>query len=105
MATAAPEQTLPLEEEIHPGELPAWSSADIPAPPPFTLKNALKLIGPAAIALGMSIGSGEWLLGPAVTAKYGAALLWVATASILLQTILNQEMIRYTIATGEPIFT
>jgi hypothetical protein len=99
--------TEPLKESSQPdpGQLPAWGQADLPAPPPFSLKNALALVGPGAIALGVSIGSGEWLLGPAVTAKYGAALLWVASASILLQVILNQEMLRYTVATGEPIFT
>src|SRR3712207_5717959 len=91
--------------ETDPGCLPAWGEAEMPAPPPFSVGSALRLIGPGAIALGMAIGSGEWLLGPAVTAKYGAALLWVATVSILLQMILNQEIIRYTIATGEPIFT
>jgi Mn2+/Fe2+ NRAMP family transporter len=90
---------------LNPGHLPEWGRAEIPAPPPFSLKNAWKLVGPATIAVGVSIGSGEWLLGPAVTVKYGAALLWVATVSILTQTILNQEMIRYTLATGEPIFT
>jgi hypothetical protein len=93
------------EPKPDPGSLPAWTSSDLPAPPPFGLAAALRLIGPGAIALGVSIGSGEWLLGPSVTAKYGAALLWVATVSILLQVILNQEMVRYTIATGEPIFT
>jgi hypothetical protein len=95
-----PEETMP-----HPGCLPAWGMAEMPAPPPFRPKTAMKVIGAGAIALGMSIGSGEWLLGPAVTAKYGAALLWVATVSIVLQAILNQEMVRYTLATGEPIFT
>jgi hypothetical protein len=88
-----------------PGCLPAWGEAEIPAPPRFNARNAIRLIGPAAIALGTAIGSGEWLLGPAVTAKYGAALLWIASLSIILQVILNQEMMRYTIATGEPIFT
>jgi hypothetical protein len=101
MSTERTPETTPVD----PGQLPAWGQAELPAPPPFTIRNALKLIGPGAIALGVSIGSGEWLLGPAVTAKYGAALLWVASASILLQMILNQEMIRYTVATGEPIFT
>ncbi|MBW3625529.1 MAG: Nramp family divalent metal transporter, partial [Armatimonadetes bacterium] len=91
--------------DIDPGCLPSWGAAELPAPPPYNVRNALRLIGPGAIALGMAIGSGEWLLGPAVTAKYGAALLWVATVSILLQMVLNQEVIRYTIATGEPIFT
>lgn len=94
-----------MEVKIDPGQLPAWGQAEIPAPLPFSLKNAWKLTGAATIALGAAIGSGEWLLGPAVTSKYGAALLWVATVSILTQTILNQEMIRYTLATGEPILT
>src|ERR1043166_8014623 len=101
MSTGPAPEDLPVD----PGQLPPWGQIELPAPPPFTLRNALKLIGPGAIALGVSIGSGEGLLGPAVTAKYGAALLWVASASILLQMILNQEMIRYTVATGEPIFT
>lgn len=94
-----------LPEGLDPGCLPPWGVRDLPAPPPFNIRNALRLIGPGAIALGISIGSGEWLLGPAVTAKYGAALLWIATVSILLQILINQELVRYTIATGEPIFT
>lgn len=85
--------------------LPAWEKADLPAPPPFSLRNAIIVIGPGAILLGTSIGSGEWLIGPALTAKYGAALLWVATASIMLQVIMNMEFARYTLYTGEPIFT
>jgi Mn2+/Fe2+ NRAMP family transporter len=111
-AEEAPQKSSPTSSTKHEapstnpgGCLPEWPTAELPAPPPFRVRNALRLIGPGAIALGVSIGSGEWLLGPAVTAKYGAALLWVATVSILLQVILNQEMLRYTLATGEPIFT
>jgi hypothetical protein len=85
--------------------LPAWEQADLPAPPPFSLRSAVLIIGPGAILLGTSIGSGEWLIGPAVTARYGGALLWVATASIILQVIMNMEFVRYTMYTGEPIFT
>ncbi len=87
------------------GELPAWETADLPAPPPFNWHNIITIIGPGAILLGTSIGSGEWLLGPAVTAQYGGALLWLATASIILQVIMNTEFIRYTMYTGEPIYT
>ncbi|MCS6925882.1 MAG: Nramp family divalent metal transporter [Candidatus Binatia bacterium] len=67
--------------------------------------SILGVIGPGAIILGTSIGSGEWLLGPAAFVKYGMSLLWVASIAIFLQTVLNTEVIRYTLYTGEPIFT
>ena len=63
------------------------------------------MIGPAAVLLAVSVGAGEWLLGPAAAARYGATILWITTASVVLQTLLNTEMARYTLATGEPIFT
>lgn len=55
--------------------------------------------------LGLSIGSGEFLLGPAVFVKHGLSLLWVTIVAVFLQTIFNLELMRYTIATGEPVFT
>ncbi len=85
--------------------LPAWEKADLPAPPRFSVGSAIAIIGPGAILLGTSIGSGEWLIGPAVTARYGGALLWVASTSIILQVVMNMEFARYTMYTGEPIFT
>lgn len=97
--------TLPLGAPMGAGELPAWETADLPSPPPFNLRNAIAVIGPGAILLGTSIGSGEWLLGPAVTAQYSGSLLWLATASIILQVVMNTEFIRYTMYTGEPIYT
>ncbi|PYN30069.1 MAG: hypothetical protein DME01_28575 [Candidatus Rokuibacteriota bacterium] len=95
----------PIGKVIEAGSLPAWGVGDLPAPPPYTLKNALRVTGAGAIVLGISIGSGEWLIGPAVTAQFTAALLWVATASILLQWIFNEEACRYTLYTGEPIMS
>ena len=52
---------------------------------------------PSAAASGCS--------GPLVTARYGGALLWLATLSILFQVVYNMEISRYTLYTGEPIFT
>ena len=63
------------------------------------------MIGPAAILLGTSIGSGEWLIGPAATVRYGTGLLGIVTVAVLLQTIFNTEVMRYTVSTGEPILT
>ena len=55
------------------------------------------------VLAGTSIGSGEWLFGPAVTAQYGASLLWLALLSILLQGFCNLVMMRYAVYSGEPI--
>jgi hypothetical protein len=85
------------------GLLPPWGVSELPPPPPFTFSNVLRTVGPGIIGLGIAIGSGEWLLGPSVVARYGPALLWVTTVSVLLQVFLNIEMARYTMYTGEPI--
>ena len=65
------------------GALPDWGRADLPAPAPFTLRNILKSVGPGVIGLGLAIGSGEWLLGPAVVVNYGVVLLWIAMSLLL----------------------
>src|SRR5678816_599275 len=75
-----------------------------PAPRPRGL-GWFSAIGPGVIALGVSIGSGEFLLGPAAFVKYGLSLLWIVGVAALLQTLLNVEVMRYTLATGEPVFT
>jgi hypothetical protein len=83
--------------------LPAWTSGDLPPSPPGGWKVWVGLIGPGVVLAGTSIGSGEWLFGPAVTAQYGAALLWLALLSILLQAFCNLVMMRYAVYSGEPI--
>jgi hypothetical protein len=63
------------------------------------------VVGPGVIVLGVSIGGGEFLLGPAAFVRYGLSLLWVVPIAVVLQTIFNTEVMRYTMATGEPVFT
>ncbi|MEU4326924.1 Nramp family divalent metal transporter [Nonomuraea dietziae] len=59
-------------------------------------------VGPSLIALGISVGSGEWLLGPQAVGQYGfVGVGWVITVSALLQTFYNVECSRYVLATGE----
>jgi hypothetical protein len=60
------------------------------------------VIGPSLIALGISIGSGEWLLGPDAIGQFGfVGVGWVITVSAILQTFYNVECARYVMATGE----
>ena len=95
-----------MKETVSGGTLPDWEVEDLPAPPKYQFGKAFRsILGPGIIALGGSIGSGEWLLGPAITAQYGGSLLWIATIAILLQAILNTEAIRYTLYTGEPMLS
>jgi len=96
---------LTLGAKVPAGKLPAWETADLPPPPRFNFRNVITIVGPGTILLATSFGSGEWLVGSAVTAQYGGFMLWVATASIILQVVMNTEFIRYTMYTGEPIYT
>lgn len=86
------------------GGLPPWNISDLPAPPAFTFRNMLRVIGPGAIMAATSIGGGEWLVGPAAAVKYSTAIFLIATIAIALQVIFNLEAIRYTLYTGEPIY-
>jgi hypothetical protein len=94
------------EFKVDPGKMPDWGQADLPAPPTFTFKNVISVIGPGTIALSMSIGSGEWLMGPAAIVQYAApALLWITTVAVFTQLIFNQECGRYVMYTGETAFS
>ncbi len=80
-----------------------WQEGQLPAPPPGGWRFWIGLVGPGLVLAGTSIGSGEWLFGPAVTAQYGGTLLWLASVSIILQVFCNLMMMRYAIYCGEPI--
>ena len=79
--------------------------AELPEPPRPQGLGWLRAVGPGVIALGVSIGSGEFLLGPAAFVQHGFSLLWVVLVAIAFQTIFNTEVMRYTLATGEPVFS
>ena len=90
-------------ETVEAGVLPPWTVGDLPEPPSLSWRSWAGLIGPGVLIAGASIGSGEWLAGPGVTAQYGGTLLWVATLSIVAQVFCNLEFLRYTLYCGEPI--
>ena len=91
----------------YPGDksMPQWDTGGLIDAPKFTFKKWIGMLGPGLILGGAAIGGGEWLVGPQVTAQYGGALLWLATFSIIGQVIYNLEISRYTLYSGEPIFT
>ncbi|MEX0611127.1 MAG: Nramp family divalent metal transporter [Pirellulales bacterium] len=85
--------------------MPRWDVGELPDAPRLTLRSWTLLLGPGLVAAGAAIGGGEWLAGPLTTARYGGAILWLATVSILSQVVYNLEISRYTLYSGEPIFT
>ena len=93
--------------EHQPGveSMPKWTVGELPDAPQFEWRKIAAFIGPGIVMAAAAIGGGEWLTGPTNTAKYGAAIFWLATISILCQSIYNVEICRYTLYTGEPIFT
>jgi hypothetical protein len=86
------------------GRGPRFEVDDFPEPlRDLTPRKLFAILGPAVIALGGTIGGGEWLIGPSIFVNWGLALLWITTVSATLQVFLNFEMCRYTLYTGEPI--
>jgi hypothetical protein len=85
--------------------LDPWVRADLPEPPQPQGLEWMKIVGPGVIVLGLSLGGGEFLLGPTAFVRYGLSLLWITLVSVFFQTVFNTELMRYTVATGEPAFT
>ena len=51
--------------------------------------------------VGCGISSGEYIIWPFITSQVGLVFLWAAAAGLFMQLILNMEIERYTLATGE----
>ncbi len=97
-------ESAPTSVETRTG-LEPWVQADLPEAPAPTGLQWAKVVGPGVIVLGLSLGGGEFLLGPTAFVRYGMSLLWITLVAVFFQTIFNTELMRYTVATGEPVFT
>jgi hypothetical protein len=70
-------------------------------PPALSIR---KLIGPSFIILGLGLGSGELILWPYLSSRYGMGIIWGAIVGITFQFYMNMEIERYALARGESIF-
>ena len=100
--SAQPESAA-LGGQVAAGALAPWTVGSLDPPPRWGLRSWMAMLGPGVLLAGASIGTGEWVFGPEVTAQYGGTLLWLATLSIVAQVFCNLEMMRYTLYCGEPI--
>jgi len=71
------------------------------AEPPQTIGQALGRIGPGMILAASIVGSGELIATTTLGAQAGYAALWVVLLSCLVKPVVQAELGRYTIATGE----
>ncbi len=78
--------------------LPALGSRDMPLPVPLR-----KMLGPSILLLGVSLGSGEFIVFPSLTHQFGFVLMWAAWVGLTTQWVINMEIERYTLLTGETI--
>ena len=72
--------------------------------PPRT-RSFWQLAGPGAVLVGLSIGAGELVMWPWITAKFGAGMAWAAALGVFLQLWINLEIGRWAIVTGEAPYT
>jgi Mn2+/Fe2+ NRAMP family transporter len=80
--------------------LPAIGSQDLPEPIPVR-----KLLGASVVILATAMGSGEFIIWPYITTQIGIAFLWLAAVGFFMQYVINMEIERYTLATGETAVT
>ena len=80
--------------------LPAPTYRDLPDAPSW-----VRLIGPSILLLGLSIGSGEFILWPHITYRFGFVVFWACMLGVTTQFFINMEIERWTLATGETAVT
>jgi Mn2+/Fe2+ NRAMP family transporter len=70
-------------------------------PPPTNFAGRLKYLGPSLIVTGAVIGSGELVLTTSLGAAAGWSLLWWLLLSCWCKSLVQAEMARYTIISGD----
>ena len=81
--------------------IPPLKQADMPE----RTSGFWKMTGPGAVMIGMAIGSGELILWPWITAKFGTEMMWAAALGVFMQLWINIEIGRWAVATGESPLT
>lgn len=69
--------------------------------PPKTFIDTLKRIGPGMILAASIVGSGELIATTTLGAKVGYTAMWIIILSCLIKPVVQAELGRYVIATGE----
>jgi hypothetical protein len=76
----------------------------VPDPLPLTLAGMFAAVGPQAVNFGISIGGGEAYLLPNVAARGTLHMHWLMLVSVVIETALVYECVKYSICTGRSFF-
>ena len=76
-------------------------TSDTVETPPSALGAALKRIGPGMVLAASIVGSGELIATTTLGAQVGYLALWIIVVSCAIKPVVQGELGRYTIATGE----
>lgn len=83
----------------HPSEPGTTSSGTLTPPTSFWKK--LRFLGPSLILTGSIVGSGELIITTTLGAQMGFVALWLIILSCALKVIIQEEIGRYAIVSGE----
>ena len=70
-------------------------------PPPANWRARVKYLGPSLIISGSIVGSGEIILTSSLGAAAGFILLWWVLMSCWIKSLVQAELARYTIVSGD----
>lgn len=70
--------------------------------PPTDLAGRLKHLGPGLVLVGSVVGSGEIILTTTLGSIVGFSMLWFVLVSCWSKNIVQAELGRYTVSSGEP---
>src|SRR4249920_2625343 len=68
--------------------------------PPVSILAALRRIGPGIVLASSIVGSGEVIATTTLGAQVGYAALWIVLLSCAIKPVVQAELGRYTIVTG-----
>ena len=69
--------------------------------PPTSFRKRLRFLGPSLILTGSIVGSGELIITTTLGARMGFVALWLIILSCALKVIIQEEIGRYTISSGD----
>jgi hypothetical protein len=93
-----------VASSVHGENLERQTINKVPDPLPLTIGGMLAAVGPQAINFGISIGGGEAYLLPNVAARGALGWHWLLVLSVIVETALVYECIKYSCCTGRSFF-